>query len=108
MDNPVCCMKKKSNIRSKRASNVDLAKVIIVKTEIESWYLAGLNYSDALSLNVTFRTNTEGITKEIFRSMVRSSFSSNIDFMVEVLNKFSIDTAKNQNSSFLYFCSKFL
>lgn len=108
MDNVSCYTKKKNNIKSKIAPNVDREKIIIVKAEIESWYVAGVNQSDAKNLNIIFHTNTEGITKEIFRAMMRPPFESHIDFMREILKYYSIDTAKKQNPSFKYFCDKFI
>ena len=107
MDNLACYTDKKHYIQLRTASNVDAAKIIIVKTEIESWYLAGLNCHDARSLNIVFHTNTNNITKEMFQQMTPNSFPSAINLMAEILKKFSLDAAKKQNQSFQYFCNKF-
>ena len=104
-----CFTGSKTKITKQSASNVDLARIVIVKTEIESWYLAGLNYGSATSLQIPPRTDTENITKEEFLGiMKRGNHSSIINFKMEILNKFSIDIAKQQNKSFRYFCDKFL
>ena len=108
MDNATCYTKKKDIIKSKIAPNVDHEKIVIVKAEIESWYLAGVNQSDAKNLNINFHTNTENITKEKFNAMMRPPFESSIDFMMEILKYYSINTAKKQNPSFEYFCNKFI
>ena len=107
MDKMACYTKKKERITLKTAKNVDVAKIAIVKTEIESWYLAGLNYHDALSLNIWYSRNTENITKEDFTA-IHKKYASRIDFMMVILEKFSLDIAKIQNKSFRYFCDKFL
>ena len=98
MDNLACYTDKKHYIQLRTASNVDAAKIIIVKTEIESWYLAGLNYHDARSLNIVFHTNTDNITKEMFQQMTPNSFPSAINLMTEILKKFSMDVCKEAKS----------
>ena len=99
--------KKKEQIRSKVVKNVDIARIAVVKAEIESWYLAGLDRRDAESLEIQHSSNTESITKEDFDSM-HEKYTSRIDFMTVILEKFSLDIAKTQNESFRYFCNKFL
>lgn len=108
MDHATCYTKKKDIIKSKIAPNVDREKIIIVKTEIESWYLAGVNQSDAKNLNINFHSNTENITKEMFNDMMRYPFKTRVGFMMEILKYYSIDTAKKQNPSFEYFFNKFI
>ena len=108
MDNVSCYTKKKDVIKSKINSKIDREKIIIVKAEIESWYLAGISQSDAKKLNINFHTNTEDIDKERFKSMMHSRFVSINDFRMEILKHYSIDTAKKQNLSFKYFCDKFI
>ena len=107
MDRATCYTKKKEQIRSKVVKNVDIARIAVVKAEIESWYLAGLDRRDAESLEIQHSSNTESITKEDFDSM-HEKYTSRIDFMTVILEKFSLDIAKTQNESFRYFCNKFL
>ena len=107
MDRTLCYTKKKERIKSKTAKNVDTSKIAIVKAEIESWHLAGLDYGSSKSLGIQYNNDTEHITKEDFDKM-NKKYSSRIDFMMDILEKFSIDTAKTQNKSFRYFCDKFL
>ena len=108
MDNAVCYTKKKDIVKSKIAPNVDREKIVIVKTEIESWYLAGINQSNAKNLNINFHANTENVTKEMFNAMMRYPFKTSVGFMMEILKYYFIDTAKKQNPSFEYFVNKFL
>ena len=107
MDDATCYTKRKESFQKRWNINVAPAKIVVVKAEIESWYLAGLSYSVARSLNINFRTNTENVTKEMFLNMTRKHHLSNVNLMIEILKKFSFDTAKRQNASFQYFCSKF-
>ena len=82
--------------------------IIIVKREIESWYVAGLKQSDAESLNVVYRTNTEQVSKKMLENMRPAKFMTRAAFLLEILNKFSMDMAKKNNPSFAYFCDKHL
>lgn len=107
MDRVACYTKKKMIIGSKTVKNIDKTKIVIVKTEIESWYLAGLSRHSAESLCIQHFLNTENVTKEDF-DRIRKKYTSRIDCMVDILDKFSIDVAKTQNESFRYFCNKFL
>lgn len=99
---------KKNIIQSKIDPSIDREKIVVVKAEIESWYLAGISQSDAKKLNIIFHANTENINKEKFESMMHHRFVSNTDFMMEILKCYSIDTAKKQNPSFKYFWDKFI
>ena len=107
MDRAACYTKKKAQIRSKKSKSVNLARTVIVKAEIESWYLAGLDWHDANSLGIRHVTNTEGVTKEIFEEMSKH-YASRVDCKAAILEKFSLEAAKKQNESFMYFCNKFL
>ena len=107
INSALCSTDKKTSIITRTGADSD--KIIVVKTEIESWCAAGLNQSDAESLNVVFRTDTEDVTKEMLYSMMlEGRFQSKIDFLREILKKFSIEEAKRNNRSFQYFCQKFL
>ena len=82
--------------------------IIVVRMEIEGWYLAGLSDSDGLGLGLNEIGSTDNTTKEDFNSVIPRDFDSRIDFMNEVLMYFSIDVAKDRNASFSYFLSKYL
>lgn len=84
------------------------SRISIVVEEIESWYLAGLDDKEAKKLISKSFSSTDNITKEMFNSYVPTKYESRIDFMVEVLKRYSIETAKGKNKSFNYFKEKFL
>ena len=107
MDQPICYTKKKEWIKSKKVKKVDATKIAIVKVEIESWYLAGLDRQSAMSLKILHCNNTENKSKEDFNKICEK-YTSRIDCMTDILQKFSLDVAKVQNESFKYFCDKFI
>ena len=103
-----CVTYKKQKIKNiYRRLDEDL--IVVVKKEIESWYLAGLSDEGRRKLRVNHIPNsTNDITKEQFNSLKPKRFDSEIDFMLEVLKYFSIDNAKQRNASFKYFFDKFV
>jgi hypothetical protein len=87
--------------------NVYEDRIIVVIKEIESWYLAGLDEAISRKLKLSSFNTTDSISKEQFNDLVHHKFDSRIDFMLEILKHFSIQTAKQTNSSFRYFCEKY-
>ena len=81
-------------------------KIVIVIKEIESWYLAGLDEKQCKELGIKSFQETNDITKEQFNSVIPTKYDSRIDFMAEILKRFSIETAKSKNNSFQYFIEK--
>lgn len=82
-------------------------RIIVVKKEIESWYLAGLDAGDSRKLGVTHLDNTDDVIKEQFNSMKPRRFDSEIDFMIEILKHYSVKTAQKKNESFRDFVEEY-
>ena len=101
-----CITAKKEKVRDKYGEIINLTKVVIVIKEIESWYLAGLDDDACNELRIGTISNTNSITKEDFNRIQPKKFDSHIDFMQEILKRFSIETAKEKNTSFDYFMSR--
>jgi hypothetical protein len=84
--------------------------MIIVVKEIESWYLAGLDEKACRELRIRCFDNTDSITKEDFKHIYSNSIHSRrpeIDFYLNIIENYDIDTAKKKNTTFRYFCDKF-
>jgi hypothetical protein len=107
IDNAPCITGRKQKIKEK-IENIDEAKIIIVVKEIESWYLAGLDENACRQLRIPNLGTTDNIFKERFIGLKPKKFVSTIDFMLEILKFFDIETAKHKNESFRYFCGKYL
>jgi len=101
-----CITAKKEKVKDEYGEIINLTKVVIVIKEIESWYLAGLNDVACRELRIKILNNTNAITKEDFNRIKPQKYDSRIDFMQEILKRFSIETAKEKNTSFDYFMSK--
>ncbi len=103
-----CVTAKKQKIQDE-VKNIDNDRIIVVIKEIESWYLAGLDDTNTKKLEIrTHLITTDNITKEQFNSLMPEKFDSKIDFMLEILRCFSLEIARQKNSSFNYFAEKYI
>jgi len=93
-----CVTAKKNSVRRKYGTRIDVNNVIIVVKEIESWYLAGLNNKARKELGIRTFHSTDQLTKEDFDNLIPKKFDSRIDFMVEILKRFSIDCTFQKNN----------
>ena len=101
-----CVTAKKQSLKNKYKPKIDENKIVIVVKEIESWYLSGVDDKTCNDLGVKPFQNTNAITKEHFNQLIPKNFDSRIDFMLEVLKRFNMETAKKKNKSFSYFMGK--
>ena len=101
-----CITKKKGNLIEIYEQKLDENKTFIVVKEIESWYLAGLDEKKCEELGIKSFLETNNVTKEQFNDIMPAGYDSRIDFMVEILKSFSMETAIIKNNSFQYFMGK--
>ncbi len=79
----------------------------IVVEEIEGWYIAGLSEKDSRQVKLRPFRNTNSLTKEQFNRLIPPKYGSRRDFMRELLQHFSMQTAVSKNMSFRYFIQKY-
>lgn len=87
---------------------VDLENIVVVITEIESWFLAGITEEFSNKFELDSIEKTDEITKEDFNQYYIRTYKSRIDFMQEVLKHYSIEAACRKNKSFNFFFQKYL
>lgn len=104
-DNTTCVTKRRNDTLQKYR-RLTLGKIMIVINEIESWYLAGVSNSFSSSYKISIPRDTSDITKESFNAIMPSTFSSRIDFMIELLKNYTVSRAIKRNNSFKYFIGK--
>ena len=104
--NSQCVTAKKQEVQN-NLRNIECDKIIVVIKEIESWYLAGLSDTECRSFQMRTFSVTDDITKEQFDTLRSNKFDSRIDFMSEILKKFSIKIAKQKNKSIRYYIEKY-
>jgi len=100
-----CITTKKTQVQNK-VNNIKLDRIRVVITEIESWYFAGLKNDAAKDLGIDIIPDSNTLTKETFNRLIPRHFDSRIDFMIEILKRYSRDTAKHNNKSFKYLAEK--
>jgi len=100
-DNLPCLTKKKEHLKEKY-NKIDINRILIVKIEIESWYLAGLDNKSCSELGIKEFSSTDNLIKEKFNELIPSGTLRTV-FLSRILDRFSIETAKTKNSSFKYF-----
>jgi hypothetical protein len=105
MDRCECVTQKKAIIGQKYGT-VKAENAYVVVREIESWYSAGVDDVAAKRLGCSIPGTTEDMDKEQFNQSIPPRFTSRIDYMLEMLKCFSVDSAKRKNSSFRYFARK--
>lgn len=93
----------KKNVVRKRFGNLEMNHIYIAIKEIESWYLAGCTPETAAFMHILLPENTNEITKEDFNAIGQTSYRSRIDFMLELLKRYSYETAVTKNDSYAYF-----
>ena len=100
-----CITAKKREVKGV-IKNIDKDRIMVVKIEIESWYLAGLDVNSSKTLGIASCNDTNNLTKEQFDRLIPKRFDSRIDFMQETLKHFQMKVAKQKNKSFKYFFEK--
>ncbi len=105
IDEEPCVTAKKFYVRQ-RIHSLDDARIRVVIREIESWYLAGLDRQSADNLSLPDLEKTDNVTKEMFAALMPEKFTSRIDFMMEILKLYSLETAMQKNDSIRYFVHK--
>lgn len=86
----ICVTSRKEKIQKIHGEKVENHKIIIVKEEIESWYLAVCNEENQQKFKLKIPSDTESFYKEDFEKLIPKN-NSRIDFMVELLNKSSLE-----------------
>ncbi len=101
------CITLKKDELIETLTHLDNNAIFIVKDEIESWFLAGMNSDLEIFNEFDIPDDTEGITKEMFDEMIdESHFDSRIDLMKEISKSYDFDLATKRNNSFKYFIEK--
>jgi hypothetical protein len=105
LDDASCVTERKAQLTS-RYSALAADRIVVVITEIESWYYAGLPHKCTGVLKALKQRNTDELTKEDLRAVRPRAVSSRVDFLIELLKAFSFPDAKQRNTSFDYLCKK--
>lgn len=101
-----CVTDKKEKLMLKY-KRLEINKILVVQSEIESWYYAGITKSKCEEWGIPFVSNTNVFNKEQFNQIHKFTNLPRVVFLNAILDNYSVDTAKSKNTSFEYFCMKF-
>ena len=102
------CHNNLKNKISAKYKNIDIKRILIIRQEIESWYAAIVPDEKAQEFFGKSFKNTDLVAKEHFNNLIPKKFSSEIDFLSEILIHFSLQSAMIKNTSFRYFIETML
>lgn len=104
-----CVTAKKQQIKEHKIGAVDDDRIVVIKMEIESWYLAGLDEECCSGLRIPICATTDTMDKENFKQLTaRSKLGYTIHCMIEMLNNYDLNMALSKNNSLRYFYNKHL
>ena len=86
-------------------SGLDWGRIMVVRREIEAWYLAGLDEESSHYLRLDRVADVDAVTKEMFDRLVggREEHSRT---MLEILKHYDVEVARQRSPSFQYFWQK--
>ena len=100
------CITSMKEERNDKYDGLDYSKIIIVKEEIESWYLAGVDNSLDIFKKWEIPDSTDEIKKEDFDKIYKTSFDSKKNCLIEIAKHYNFNLAINRNTSFKYFLNR--
>ena len=80
-------------------------RIVVVRREIEAWYLAGLDEAAHRELGLARVRNIDEVTKEQFDRLVGGE-DEHTNTMVEILRHYDVEVARQRSPSFRYFWQK--
>lgn len=95
---------KKKKVK-KELPNIDEDKILVVIKEIESWYAAGLKQGKR-KFTISNLNDTDNLTKQDFDKKIPRGYTK-LEYLLEILDAFSIPVALKKNRSFNYCYYKF-
>jgi len=107
LDTTKCVSTKKESLL-KSYKKFEEKKIVIVKKEIESWYIAGIKDKKIKGFRKSYAQKSETVDKEKFLEIFLKHYDSKLDLFQEILKYYSLETAIQNNSSLKYLFTKHL
>ena len=80
-------------------------RVVVVRREIEAWYLAGLDEVACRELRLDQVVDVDAVTKEQFDRLIGGKVN-HTNTMVNILERYDVEVARRRSPSFRYFWQK--
>ena len=81
--------------------------IAVVVMEIESWYLAGADNRFLARAGLVPPPSTDDLTKEAFNALIPRGYVSRIEFMLDLLDGYSVERGAARNRSLAFFLRRF-
>ena len=104
IDERPCVTSTKETITN-RFAGLTWDRIVVVRREIEAWYLAGLDEASLCDLGLDRVRNVDEVTKEQFDRIVGGKVN-HTSTMVEILKRYDVEVARQRSLSFRYFWQK--
>ena len=102
-----CVTAKKAEVAVELPQLIESEMAIVVR-EIEGWYLAGLSENNSVKLGIDqVFVDTNNITKRGFDRLIPRG-KTRVEFMLEILSRYSVEVAEGRNRSFGHFLTKWI
>ncbi len=100
-------VRSKKNYILRRFEQAEPRAIAVVVMEIESWYVAGADDGFLLGCGVTPFGATDRLTKEEFDLLIPRRYISRVEFMLDLLEHYSLDRGVERNRSLGYFLHRY-
>ncbi len=94
----ICISQTKADL-AKIYEDLNPVRIAVVKTEIESWFIAGLDKLACEKLGIPESRWTDDLGKKRFATMMPRRYITVAEFMIDILREYSIDVARTKNKS---------
>lgn len=98
------CISARKIILQEDIPKINPDKIVIVKKEIESWFLAGIDEITRKKIKIEQFSSTDTLSKEDFSKAIGSRKKVNV--ISEICRSFNLNEARRKNNSFDYFLRK--
>lgn len=104
-----CVRTRKSKLIREDTGVVPKNRIVVIRKEIESWYLAGLDEHCCRKLGIVNLGMTDTINKDKCHQLIaKSKYRPREACMQEILKNFNMISGKEKNKTFSHFCQKHL
>lgn len=91
----------------RRFETAEPGAIAVVVMEIESWYVAGADDGFLIGCGVTPFGATDRLTKEEFNQLIPRRYISRVEFLLDLLEQYSLDRGAQRNQSLGFFLNRY-
>jgi len=97
----------KKGVILRRFGRAGPGAVVVVVMEIESWYVAGADDGFLRGCGLVPPGSTDRLTKEEFNALIPRRYISRVEFMLDLLESYSLERGADRNRSLEFFLNRY-